>query len=65
MCLRSKPLALIIHESAAPSALSTCHLIWHIYCTITWWIKIHGAEHSRKSPVTITRRNGSHSISKF
>jgi hypothetical protein len=52
MYFRSKPLALIIHESAAQSALPACHLIWHIYCTITWRIKIDGAEHSRKSPVT-------------
>ena len=40
-------------------------LIWHIYCTITYRIKIHGAEYGRKSPVTSTRRNGSHSIAKF
>jgi hypothetical protein len=52
MYFRSKPLALIIHESAAPSALPTSHLIWHIYCTIAWRIKINGAEHSSKSPVT-------------
>ena len=32
-------------------SLSTCHLIWHIYCTITHRTKIHGAKHSRKSPV--------------
>ncbi len=40
-------------------------LIWHIYCTITYRIKIHGAEYGKESPVTITPRNGSHAISKF
>ena len=53
MYLRSKPLALIIHKLATPSALPPCHIIWHIYCTFTERINIHGAEYSRKSPVTI------------